>query len=433
MMKKFLLTMLGAALIVGPATAQIAVEKVDVDKLRSAISRSDAEIADPKKAEKAATWVKRGEMFIDVDGKPVNGLYAGMPEAMLKLTFGEAPAAEANIEGTLYTVYTYEHFKAYLQGGAVEFYIPTTVVDPAALDKAYDALNTAYEMDAKTAKKVGEGMGNIRVSSFEHGTALYSAQDFKNAADNFRRAFRASSHPASPAVDTMAIYYAGMSAVYGEDWAASLADLEKALEMGYEAEGNTYRMMFVDLYQLDRRDDALRAIETGISRFPDNEQLLEMIMSYYAENEGDPSSLIPMVQEAISKHPENPRLYLGLARVYDKLGQSDEAITAIKKAVEFAPEDFLMNYFEGYFIVKKGDAMAAAFTSQPFTSREQSQQAQNDVNDVYRQAIVPLEKAYSLNPAELAPLELLKTLTFRFRDEPGMQEKNDKYNGLLAQ
>ncbi|MDR1671075.1 MAG: tetratricopeptide repeat protein [Alistipes sp.] len=435
-MKKIFFSMLAAALFAATASAQtegvgVSPAPVDVAKLRSAIAKSDAEIANVKKNTKAATWIKRGTTFLDVDGRPVNGIYASMPEAMLKVSFGEATPATENVNGTSYSVYTYEHFKAYVRNGVVEFFIATTVVDPSALDKAYEAFAKAYEMDAKQAKKVGDGMGNIRLKSFENGGSLYSLGDYKSAAANFRRAYKASIHPSVASPDTLAIYYAGMSASYGSDYAASLEDLDKTLALGFESDGELYRYKFIDLYNLGRKEESLETLKTGLARFPVNENLIDLIMRSYAENEGDPTSLIPMVQEAISKNPQNPSLYQGLARVYDKLGQSDNAIKAIKEAVKLAPEDFLSNYLEGWIIVKKGDSMNDELNRQTFTSNAQYQQALGAVMDVFRLALAPLERAYQLNSSELATVELLKNLTFRLRDDAGMAEKYEKYNNLF--
>jgi tetratricopeptide (TPR) repeat protein len=436
-MKKILLTMLGVALIAAPASAQmegvgVSVATVDVAKLRNSIAKSDAEIANAKKASKAATWVKRGTTFLDVDARPVNGVYASMPEQMLKIAFGESTPVTESIGGGSYSVYSYEHFKAYVAGGVVEFFVPVTVVDPDALDKAYAAFDKAYGMDPKVAKKVTEGMNNIRLKSFENGGSQYALGAYKNAATNFRRAYRASIHPSVNTPDSLAIYYAGMSGSYGEDYAASLEDIDKSIALGYEAEGEVYRFKFIDLYNLDRKEESLEALKAGMARFPANENLIDMIMRYYAENEGDPTSLSPAVQDAIAKNPDNYSLYQGLARVYDKLGKADEAIEAIGHAVKLAPNDFLSSYLEGLFIVRKGDQMNDELNRQTFTSNAQYQQAFNLVLDVFRQAVAPLERAYGLNPEELATVELLKNLTFRLRDDEGMAEKYEKYRGILG-
>ncbi len=434
-MKKILLTMLGVALMAAPALAQVPLgvtaEKVDVNKLKAAIAKSDAEIADAKKAAKVATWIKRGNTLIDVDGKPVNGVYATMPEAMLKATYGDATPTVETIAGREYTVYTYDHFKAYLLNGAVEYFIPVTVIDPAALDKAREAFEKAYQIDPKKVKEVSAGLEAIRRKSVEDATSQFTLGNYKAAATDFRRAYTASIHPAAAGIDTLSLYYAGMSAAHALDHAASLEDLKKTLELGYEADGDIYRLMFVGFYNLDRREEALAILQKGLALYPANEDLIDMMMRYYAENDGDPTSLVPMVEEAIAKNPENPVLYQGLARIYDKLGQIDNAIETIQKAVALAPEDFLSSYLEGLFIVKKGDEMNVEVGRQSFTSRAQAQEAEGRVNDVFRQAIAPLEKAYSINPEEIATVELLKNLTFRLREEEGMQAKYEKYNGLF--
>ncbi len=137
-----------------------------------------------------------------------------------------------------------------------------------------------------------------------------------------------------------------------------------------------------------------------------------------------------MVEEAIAKNPENPVLFQGLARVYEKLGQLDNAIETIKKAVALAPDDFLSLYLEGLFIVKKGDEMNVEVGKQSFTSRAQAQEAQSKVNDTFRQAIAPLEKAYAINPEEIATVELLKNLSYRLREDEGVLAKYEKYNEL---
>ena len=51
----------------------------------------------------------------------------------------------------------------------------------------------------------------------------------------------------------------------------------------------------------------------------------------------------------------------------------------------------------------------------------------------YKAAVPALEKAYELNPNNLATVETLKVLTFRLRDEDGMMPKYEKYNKALEE
>lgn len=432
--------MLGVALLAAPALrAQglegigLTVEKVNPDKLRAAIAKSDAEIADPKKNVKSATWIKRGEAFVDADAKPVNGLFAGLDESTLKLTFGEVTPETAMVGDTEYMAYTYEHFKAYVKDGKVDYYVPVTVVVPDALDKAYDAFAKAYDMDAKTEKKVNTGMINIRNKSIEYGGTRYAFKDYKAAADNFRRAYRASIHPALNQTDTLSLFYAGFLGTIAGDYQTALQDLNKAIDLGYGADGETYYYKFHCLYNLGDHKGALETLKHAVTLYPNNESILEGLMTLYASGDEDPSELVPLVLNAIDQNPTNPGLYQGLARVYDKLGQLDNAVEAAKKAVDLVPNDFYANYFYGLVIVKKGDKMDQDMRYMTFTSPAEYQQAQAVVNTVYAEAVAPLEKAFSIDPSEVATVELLKNLTHRLNDMPGMQAKFERYDAIYKE
>ena len=439
-MKRLFLTVLGLALAAAPALrAQsldgigLTVEKVSVDKLKSAIAKSDAEIADAKKNTKAATWIKRGDAFLDADAKPVNGLFAGLEESMLKLTYGDATMENVVIGDVEYVVYTYEHFKAYVKGGKIEFYTPVTVIDPAALDKACDAYAKAWDLDKKSEKKVNTGLSNVRNKSIEDGSTYYTLKEYKKAADNFRRAYKASAHPSVNSIDTVSLFYAGFLGTIAGDYTPALDDLNKAIDLGYEAEGETYYYKFHCLYNLGDEKGALEVLKYAVALYPNNDSIIEGLLMLYSTGDEDPSNLIPMVLSAIEQNPTNSGLYLGLARVYDKLDQQDNAIEAARKAAELTPNDFFASYFEGLFTVKKGDAMDSELRNMTITSRTQYQQALAGVNEVYAQAVAPLEKAYSINPSELATVELLKNLTFRLRDDEAMNAKYEKYDALYKE
>lgn len=439
-MKRIFLTILGVAFLAAPALrAQglegigLTVEKVYPDKLRAAIARSDAEIANPKKNTKAATWIKRGEAFIDADAKPVNSLFAGLDESTLKLTFGEVAPVTEQVGDAEYLVYTYEHFKAYVKGGKVEYYVPVTVIAPNALDKAYEAFAKAYEIDARTERKVNTGMINIRNKSVEYGGTLYAFKDYKAAADNFRRAYRASIHPALNQTDTLSLFYAGFLGTIAGDYQTALADLNKAIELGYGADGEAYYYKFHCQYNLGDQKGALETLKHAVTLYPNNESILEGLMTLYAAGDEDPSELIPVVLNAIDQNPTNPGLYQGLARVYDKLGRLDDAVEAARKAVELAPDDFYANYFYGLFIIKKADKMDVDLRYMTITSPSQLQEAQAVVDKVYAQAIAPLEKAFSINNTEIATVELLRNLTRRLNEMPGMQEKFERYDTIYKE
>lgn len=408
-------------------------EKINVDQLKKNIEKSDAEIANPKKNTKAATWIKRGDLLVNVDGAPVNGLFVGIDEPTLKTTFGEVPVETVNIGSVPYSVYTYEHFKGYVKDGKLAFYIPSTVIVENALPQAYDAYAKAYDIDNK-ASKVGTGMKNINSRAAEKGGAYFGLQDYKAGADNFRLAYKASIHPSLGQPDTLSIYNAGFLGTLAGDYENALHDIEIAIALGYESNGDSYYYKFFCLYQLGRMQEATDVLEAAIIKYPNSDTIITALLDVYSTNpDKDPSGLVPLVLNVIKQNPNNPDLYVGLARVYDKLGQLNDAIEAARSAVAIDANSFLGNYYIGYYIAKQGDEKDKELHDMAITSREQYLRAQAEVTKIYAEAIPSLEKAYEINPSEIATIELLKNLTFRLRDTEGMSTKYEKYNALYKE
>ena len=85
-MKKTIWTVLAALLVAVPA---VQAQKVNKEALLAKIEKSDADIANEKKATKAATWINRGKAFYEVAIEPTKSLFVNMDAAMLKLAVGE--------------------------------------------------------------------------------------------------------------------------------------------------------------------------------------------------------------------------------------------------------------------------------------------------------------------------------------------------------
>lgn len=85
-MKKTILTALAALLVAVPA---VKAQKVNKEALLAKIEKSDTDIANEKKAAKAATWLARGKAFYEVAVEPTKSIFANMEPTMLKLAVGE--------------------------------------------------------------------------------------------------------------------------------------------------------------------------------------------------------------------------------------------------------------------------------------------------------------------------------------------------------
>ena len=159
--------------------------------------------------------------------------------------------------------------------------------------------------------------------------------------------------------------------------------------------------------------------------------ILEELIYLYTEMKEDPNGIVPYIQTALEADPKNAELWAGLGNVYDNIGKSDEAIKAFEKAREIAPDNFNANFNYALMIIRRADTKTSEFNNADYTSNEQQDAALKELNDIYKSAIDPLEKAHSINAEEPMTIELLKNVYFRLRDaSPEMMDKYNKYNDL---
>ena len=118
------------ALAVSTSTAQ----KINVAAHQAKLEKSNAEIANPKKASKAATWYNRGKICVDALVEPTKSLFAGLDESMLTISIGANPSEKS--EG----IYKFDFVTVYVKGGKVVAWS----VDKEVLPNAYETAQEAF-------------------------------------------------------------------------------------------------------------------------------------------------------------------------------------------------------------------------------------------------------------------------------------------------
>ena len=440
-MKKTILTALAALLVAVPA---VQAQKVNKEALLAKIEKSDADIANEKKAVKAATWINRGKAFYEVAIEPTKSLFVNMDAAMLKLAVGEPKSAsKETLNGVEYDAWVYNYFTAYVKDNKVVTWKQTKWVMKDAPEKAIEAYNKAYELDPKTADKVKEGLKQISDFCSQGGNVGIDSGNYVEAADAYVTAFEAQSSPAYEKADPALLYYAGyLLTVDGANNPKSFVKgaklLTKAIEKGYaDEEGNIYYYLFHCLYGQKEADKAnvLKAKEallTGIEKFPKNERILDGLMQLYTSEEGvgNPADLVALIDKAIQDNPANVDLWFGRGRIFYALKDYDQSIDSFKKVVELKPDMFEGNYYLGVFYTIKGDALNKEMNEKQYSSQAAYDADLKGVNDVYMAAVPWFEKAHQIKTDDIDTLEFLKSLCFRLRDEPGIMEKYNTYNDL---
>ena len=429
-MKRFILMVAAAALLAIPAAEA---QKVNKEATLSKLEKSDADIANPKKNAKAATWINRGKVYYDAAAEPTANLFAPMETTLMKLSVGDpASTEEVTINGAPAIAWNYPYFIAYEKGGKIVAWKQLQEIKEGALDTAIEAYNKAYELDPKLASKIKEGLEQIVNYASILGNVSIETGEYLTGADAYLTAYKAQQCPAFGEADPAFLYYAGYlltvdGSNHPESFVRGAQALNDALAAGYADEaGDVYYYLFHSYYGQKAQDAAF------LTKAKD-EKILDGLMQLYTSEEGvgDPADLIGLIDKSLESDPDNVDLWFGRGRVFYKLKNYDETINSFKKVVELKPDLYDGNYYLGLFYTVKADAMNTEMGQKNYRSQSEYDADLKAVNAVYMAALPYFEKAHQIKPEDVDTVDYMKSISFRLRDEPGMMDKYNEYNALL--
>ncbi len=451
-MKKIIMLVAAAIIFVAPATMA---QKINADAITAKLEKSDEAIANPKKAEKAATWITRGNSYLEALLAPTKDLFTSMDPAMIKLACGEPLSTSTEVAGGAeYQTLIYEYFTVYTVGSKVAGWKVTKDINPEAGDIALEAYNNAFELDPKQVEKIRKGLDQIINYYAQAGDISNILADHKIGAEAYENVYNVQCSPVINEGNPMMLYYAGylytMGAVTNPALYANGAEvLAKAVEVGYPEmelqntevadsdKGNIYYYLYHCYYGQKEADavniqKAKDALVKGIETFPKNQRIIDALTQLYTieEGMGDPSELIALIDNAIASDPSNADLWFARGRVFFALKDYDNCIASFTHVTEHAPEVFDGHFYLGLFYIYKGDALNDEINEKIYTDNSEYAADMNAINDIYAAAIPILERAYELKPTDIGAAEYLKSLCFRLRDEEGVMDKYNKYNDI---
>ena len=425
-----------ATLVVPTVTAQ----KINDASFKARLEKSDADIANPKKAEKAATWYNRGKICADAIVAPTKNIFSGLDAGMLAMSVGVAPSEVK--EG----VHVFDWIDVHTKNNKVSAWSIKKEILPNAFELAKEAFLKAYELDNAMASKIKASLDVLVNFYSELGSVSLDITDYKSAINAYLKAVSLQQNPSIGKVDPRYYFFAGQLAAFlGAQDVQYFIDgeqyLTKALELDYKDEqGNLYYFLFHCYYGQRANDKAnlVKAKDTllkGIELYPRNERIMEGLIQLYTSEEGigNPADLVERIDTLLAEKPENADLWFARGQVFFKLKNYDECINSFLKINELKPNDYDTNFYLGYFYMAKGDEVNRAFNTRldSINSQEEYQAGLKKVNETYMMALPWLEKAMDLKPESVDCAEYLKVLCFRLRNEEGIMDKYNKYNAIF--
>ena len=439
-MKKFV-TLAIVATIVFSLKAQDAstVVLLNYNAVKKKVEKSDAEIQDPKKNAKAATWQKRGEVHQDVFMIGLEQLAEGMDPVTVKLFYKEPNTTNTEtIEGELRETFIYDHMSYTFVNGALQDWKKLDPIVDNPLRVATDAYRKALELDekGKVAPKVKESLAELKNQLKRDGVNHYYSEDYDNALRSFENVLEINDMDIfAGEMDTTMVQYSGIIA---REIAAKTDNNElylKAIEYYKQLAAvdfggpNTYLQIKMDYMSIGDTLKALDILKEAYEKYPDTVNIIANIADTYIQlkqyDEG-----IEYMATVIENNPTIAESYYWNGRLLinkEDIEFIDKAIESYKKSAELDPSIYYVWYDVGYIYYLQGeDFYDRSNTEENEPTRERLIELGKEK---YMEAIPVLEKAYELNvensTVKFETLDLLQRIYYK-------EQMMDEYERVKA-
>ena len=302
------------------------------------------------------------------------------------------------------------------------------------LIEAYKSFKKAIELDEKNkfTKDVVNQLVLLQIDLTKQASDAFEAGDFNKALECFETHMAVSAIPAvkesgsSNSLDSIISYNAGLAAYRGQEWNKAINYLRKSIEFNYNA-NDCYSYIYKSYLEAGDTASAIVTMKEGFNAYPENEILLYGLINYYIDL-GDANEAVNYIDKAIAKNPNNASLLTAKGSMLEKLDRIEEAIEVYKKSIELDETQFNPYYNISVVYFNRGVEMVNEANEIPPSEDDKYQAAIKEANNQFRIALPYIEKAYEIDNTQLPILESLKTIYFRLRSES--PEMNEKYKAI---
>lgn len=330
----------------------------------------------------AKTWYYAGNIYFNIATAMKGKCEDVEPEALTKSVEAYTKALKYNFEDE-----ELKNVDLDTQEGAMKFMMALSNQD------------TEYDDQAYTADIVGRRFPGLSNMLINKGVEQFQDEkDYKGALESFESSIFLSSF--SGKLDTSILYYAGIAAERVPDTSKAIEIYEQLIQVGYvgKEDGPRVHSYLAKLYKAQgKKDKALKVIQKGRDRFPENNALIVEELEYFLQAGKDQEAL-QNLKTAIEKDPENEVLHYAKGTVHDKLDQTEKAVKSYKKAIELK-EDYYDAYFNlGALFYNTGAEWNNKANEYGIDELDKIDAAEAKANENFEKAVPHLEKALELKP-----------------------------------
>jgi tetratricopeptide (TPR) repeat protein len=172
----------------------------------------------------------------------------------------------------------------------------------------------------------------------------------------------------------------------------------------------------------------VKALQEGIMLFPQEDFFIQNLVSYSVQTNTE-ADAVAFFTKLIESNPTEPLFYVKRGVLYEMLERYDEAMADFNKVLELEPNSADAIAGKGRVYYNKAVKMNEAAAN--IVDNKEYKKALDEMNAVFMESLPYFEKAHELKPDNTNYMQTLKMLYYRFRSEPGMQEKYDAIEAEL--
>ncbi|GIV32668.1 MAG: hypothetical protein KatS3mg031_0203 [Chitinophagales bacterium] len=182
--------------------------------------------------------------------------------------------------------------------------------------------------------------------------------------------------------------------------------LHELIDINYDSPA-IYQILASFYAEDGNHTEALKVLEKGIKRYPENVNLLIDELNIYIK-EGRETEAISKLEKAAELDPNNAQIYYVLGAAYDKAGKKEQAEAAYKKCIELDPENYSAYNNLGAIYYNEGIEINKEMMENTKLTDKQYKELTAKRNDLYRKAMPYFEKAYQIKSDDLGIIQALK-------------------------
>jgi len=396
----------------------------------------------PKKAASPATWLKLAGIYMDAYAIAQGDAWLGATETDLTLIMAKTQPKSVEtvtVGDQQMTVKHYETADYYFNAnGALVMMDVTDKSAQAALPEALAAYAKAGEVDDKGKKTKDICEGLKKLNGYFNGKAYnqYQLRDLGGASVSFENAANTMATAPLAAIDTNAVYNAGLTAWMGGQSDRAKTFFEKSVSFGYYGEdGDIYAKLADIADKAGDKEASVKYLEDGFVAFPKSQSILVGLINYYITTGTGTDRLFQLLDVAKQNEPNNASLWYVEGDICLKLDppQVERAMAAYDKCEEINPEYEYGHIGKGVYLYNTAIKIAEAASNEMDDAKWRKLSEEFEVT--IKSCVEPFEKAFALTKDEgvkVGIAEYLKNVCFRFREDPEYLAKYDKYNAVVA-